>query len=448
MNGARSNFHKIPRCVAISFAAITILLCTSCRFPQPNYNRRFSRSDIVTQTDPQDQVAISPDGRLVAHFGTGIWPTRHFDGKTLQFFSVSPTREVASIRVSADLDHGPELGSSDRLQFCDQGKFLIAFEDSDNVNVVDTNNFHMQTTISLKVVKEAFRAKALKKPKGSLYGAGQLIYARCAANAPLAVFYIGIPSLELGDIKLFDLQTGSEIAGFDNLSSPILLAGIAISPSGSSVALVNEVVLPGAQPIQTARDTVTVINVANHSISRRFYVESGAPLQREPIAYAGDHSIVLQLNEFRPYVPSAGGVVGTDEESSIHLFDISTGAEIRTITEPSANSFTLRGVSADGRIILTSAERWRHCIFCKQLSAEVVVTDARFILWDSTNGQAIAEYSNLHLVHHSCPWLAIGSCTPWDEAPEIALNQIGNAVIASWVAGGDQPLSVFTMRTN
>jgi hypothetical protein len=104
------------------------------------------------------------------------------------------------------------------------------------------------------------------------------------------------------------------------------------------------------------------------------------------------------------------------------------------------------GVSADGKVVLTYAEKWRHCIFCKRYSNEYTVTDARFTLWDRNTGAVIAEDPAVRLVHQSCPWLMImGSCTPSDEAPDLALDQSGNAVIASWITG-DQPLSVFTLR--
>jgi hypothetical protein len=400
---------------------------------------------VVAQTDSQDQFALSPDGTLAAHLGTGIWPTKHFDGKTLQFFSVNPAKQVASIQLNNDLDRHPGIFSRDQLQFCDHGKYLLALEDSANVNVVDTNQFQLRTAISLKAAEEAIRAEALKKPKGDLYGAGYLTFAACAANGPLAAFFVGDQAIHLGNIKVFNIETGSEIPGFDGLGSPEELAGLAVAPDGSSIALLNGVVLPITGSFDTGKDTVTVIDVASHSIAQRFFVESEAMFHYDPIAYAGDHALVIQLNQFRPYRP--GEVMGAEgDESSIHFYDIATGSEIRAITAPKANRFSMLGVSADGKVVLTYAEKWRHCIFCKRYSNEYTVTDARFTLWDRNTGAVIAEDPAVRLVHQSCPWLMImGSCTPSDEAPDLALDQSGNAVIASWITG-DQPLSVFTLR--
>lgn len=436
--------HCAQRILICSVAAST-LFCTSCRFFKSSSNPQFSQSDVLAQTDPQDQFALSPDGKLAVHFGTGIWPTQHFDGKTLQFFSVNPPKQVASIRLNNDPQTYPGLGARDRLQFCDHGKYLLALEDPAIVDVVDTNQFQLRTPISLKAAEEAIRAEALKKPKGYLYGAGYLTFAACAANSPLAAFFVGNQAIHLGDIEVFNLETGSEIPGFDGLGSPEELAGLAVAPDGSSLALLNGVVLPVTNSFDTGRDTVTVIDVASHSIGKRFFVESEAMFQYDPIDYAGDHALVIQLNKFRPYRP--GEVLGAEgEESSIHIFDIATGSEIGSITAPQASRFSLLGVSADGKVVLTYAEKWRQCIFCKRYSNEYTVTDARFTLWDRNTGAVIAEDPAVRLVHLSCPWLTImGSCTPSDEGPDLALDQSGNAVIASWITG-NQPISVFTLR--
>jgi hypothetical protein len=445
MTFASRGLMRVARHVSIGALAAATLFCASCRFLRQSSNPQFSQSDVVAQTDSQDQFALSPDGTLAAHLGTGIWPTKHFDGKTLQFFSVNPAKQVASIQLNNDTDRRPGFGARDGLQFCDHGKYLLAFEDSANVDVVDTSTFQMRPAISLKAAEEAIRAEALKKPKGDLYGPGYLTFAACAANGPLAAFFVGNQAIHLGDIKVFNLETGSEIPGFDGLGSPEELAGLAVAPDGSSIALLNGVVLPMAGSFDTGKDTVTVIDVASHSITKRFFVESEAMFQYDPIDYAGAHALVIQLNQFRPYRP--GTVLGSDgDESSIHIYDIATGSEIRAITAPQANRFSLLGVSADGKVVLTYAEKWRHCIFCKRYSGEYTVTDARFTLWDRNTGAAIAVDPSVRLVHISCPWFTImGSCTPSDEAPDLALDQSGNAVIASWISG-DQPLTVFTLR--
>jgi hypothetical protein len=445
MTAFSGRLMRATRRVSICALAAATLLCASCNFFRPRSNPQFSQSDVVAQTDSQDQFALSPDGTLAAHLGTGIWPTKHFDGKTLQFFSVNPAKQVASIQLSNDLDRHPGIFSRDQLQFCDHGKYLLALEDSANVDVVDTNQFQLRTAISLKAAEEAIRAEALKKPKGDLYGPGYLTFAACAANGPLAAFFVGNQAIHLGNIKVFNLETGSEIPGFDGLGSPEELAGLAVAPDGSSIALLNGVVLPITGSFDTGKDTVTVIDVASHSIARRFFVESEAMFHYDPIAYAGDHALVIQLNQFRPYRP--GTVMGAEgDESSVHFYDIATGSEIRAITAPKANRFSMLGVSADGKVVLTYAEKWRHCIFCKRYSNEYTVSDARFTLWDRNTGAVIAEDPAVRLVHQSCPWLMImGSCTPSDEAPDLALDQSGNAVIASWITG-DQPLSVFTLR--
>lgn len=148
MTAISGGLMKIARRVSICALAAATLFCTSCRFPRPNSNPQFSQSDVVAQTDSQDQFALSPDGKLAAHFGTGIWPTRHFDGKTLQFFSVNPAREVASIRLNNDPDRYPGLPPETGSSFAITGniflplKILKVSTSSTRINLSCALRFH------------------------------------------------------------------------------------------------------------------------------------------------------------------------------------------------------------------------------------------------------------------------------------------------------------------
>jgi len=39
----------------------------------------------------------------------------------------------------------------------------------------------------------------------------------------------------------------------------------------------------------------------------------------------------------------------------------------------------------------------------------------------------------------------MGSCTPFDEVPELRLSANGNAVMALWTGGG-QPVNIYTQQ--
>jgi len=447
-------FRKTVRRLLIFALSVSVVFCVSCHFG-PNFDPRFSRTDVVSQTDPLDQFALSPDGKLVAHFGTGIWPTQHFDGKTLRFFSVSPAKQVGSLQLDANLVRHPGSGR-DGLRFCDRGRYLLALEDPENVSVIDTRDFKIHTVVSLREAEEAIRVELLKKPKGNLYGAGDLVFAACAANSPIAAFYVAKLDQDLGNIKVYNIESGSEMTGFDGLVNNREPGGLAVSPSGSTIAFVNSEALPSNDAFPIARShpegtddgTVTEIDVPGHRVVRQFYVPKETLFDDDPIAFAGDHVLALELNKFKPYKPGGHQPLGTDsEEHSVHFFDAATGSEIGSIAEPKLNSFRLRGVSADGQVVLTLDETWRYCIFCSQYNDEHIGMVAEFVLWNRNTGKPVEQSAPLPLVHHSCPWLTIGSCTPSDEVPDIALDQSGNAVIASW-ATGNQPLSIFSLNSN
>jgi hypothetical protein len=74
-----------------------------------------------------------------------------------------------------------------------------------------------------------------------------------------------------------------------------------------------------------------------------------------------------------------------------------------------------------------------YCDSCNGGSGELKIGDARFTVWDHASGRAVARSPKLKVASHSCPWIQImGSCTEYEQAPELQMSANGNAVLAFW----------------
>ncbi len=72
------------------------------------------------------------------------------------------------------------------------------------------------------------------------------------------------------------------------------------------------------------------------------------------------------------------------------------------------------------------------------------------VQWSLTDARQVAESQELHVIQHTYPLELFDiwedSCTASDEAPELAMSQEGNAVIAYWAnsSDGGEPVKVYT----
>ncbi len=448
---------------------LLFLLCAAVLFHFASKNSarnpaitQMKEIQVLAKTDPMDPVALSPDGILVAHAGTGFGPTPVYDGKTIDVREVSSSRQVASFQVlgteTTASSSAPAASTRDaraitQLQFCNQGSYLLAIDRAEHIHVFDTRTNQLRTTIDLNPLEYPPPAEimALRQSKHNIdYNgrSGGLHFVACAANGPVAAFFIDY-DMGLGGIKIFNLDTGAPLPGSEGIPMLDSVEGIAVSPLGTSIAIIREVHDAQFEPGGYFDHAVILIDSKTERVIRTIRLVAGDNHNTSPISFAGESTVAVQLLPSKPGPCAVSGPFCLGQGASVHFFDVGTGADVQTIADPQADDFFLWGMSADGRTMLAYTGRSYICTSCNKGTGQKKIEDARFTLWNRQTGKPIAQSPSLTIVHHECPWyrFTIGSCTSFDETPVLAMSQSGNAVIASFTSGGE-PVKVYPLQMN
>jgi hypothetical protein len=417
-----------------------------------------------------------PPCSLVIRTPTGIIHGERVYENNFDIQDVKTSSQVAAIKLPVQPKSGLQFK---HIEFCDHGRYLLAVgpattiypgpdrtsmagdlitaESEDFIKILDMKYNSLHADISLSTAEHSFPPEALARykqinPEWHLKKEwhGEVQFAVCAANAPIAAIVINYGN-EISTVKILNLDTGAETQGFGGIPGQTNVVGLAVSPQGSSLALLGEGNVPGAHDLNDHR--ITTVDLQSKKIIRAIGVKSSTNFASVPIAYAGESTIAAELvdREYLGYSPSDPPQLQyhSHDHASVHFFDVQTGSESQVISDPSVDDFSLKGVSADGRIMLAYTGKSRICKSCNGGSGEQEVTDARFTLWNRETGQPIGRSPELKVVHHTCPWftwLSWGSCVASDETPRLKLSQDGHAVVASWVSGGE-PIQVYSLPT-
>lgn len=435
-----------------------------------------SETTVVARANPNDPFAISPNGSFLVHAPSGIIQSERIYESIFDVRDVRSSRQVATIKLPVQAKTGFQFRD---VEFCDHGRYLLAVgpvitiypgqdptstagdlitaASEDFVKILDMKYNSLHADISLSAAEHSFPPEVLARykqinPEWHLRKEwhGGVLFAACAANAPIAAIVINFGN-EMSTVKILNLDTGAETQGFGGLPGETNVVGLAVSPQGSSLALFGEGNAPGAHDLNDHR--ITTVDLQRKKIIRAVGVKSSTNFASVSIAYAGESTIAVELvdREYLGYSPSDPPQLQyrSHDHASVHFFDVLTGSESQVISDPSVDDFSLKGISADGRIMLAYAGKSRICKSCNDGSGEQEVTDARFTLWNRETGQPIGRSPELKVIHHTCPWfrwLSWGSCVASDETPTLKLSQDGHAVVASWVSGGE-PIQLYSLPT-
>jgi hypothetical protein len=430
---------------------------------------------IVPRANPYEPFAISTDGSLVVHTPTGIIQSERVYESIVDVQDVKSSSQVATFRLPVQPNTGFQFKD---IEFCDDGRYLVAIGpvaaiypgqdpasiagdlitslSEDFIKILDMKSMSLHADISLSAAEHSYPPEALAKYRQfNKEWHGWVSFAACAANAPIAVIVIDYGN-NMGAVKIFNLETGIEVPGFEGIPIQKEVLGLAVSPQGSSLALFRSENMPGGNDENAPDHCITVVDLQDKKTRRTIWVKSDTPSNANPIAYAGESTVAAELSTME-MIQQTGFGVSHDPPSfryptSVHIFDIVSGSEVRVISDPDADDFSLQEISADGRTMLAYAGRSHQCKSCNHGQGQRVISDAHFTLWNPMTGKLIARSPELKIVHHTCPWLSLHdliwrSCVSSDEAPILKFSQNGNAVAASWVFGGE-PIEVYSLPSH
>ena len=417
----------------------------------------------------ENRFAISPDGTRVVHapIDVSVWDGDR--GRPFEVRDANTSGKIADIHLPIRPARGYSVNS---IQFCDRGKYLLlnATLDYDPVQspksenpqgpkaavdylrVVDTKSYTLRTDISLSAAGDAVPNGVLAQSRRGYEDGAVRSYVVCAANAPFAAVVTGHSFGPIG-IRIFNLETGAEVTQFNDVLSRSDELGVAISPDATNLAVF------GPQQLQDMKDTkgvnyqITIVDLRTKKVARDIYVKS--PFNFNSMKYAGESTIAIELFDRGPSESPPVSWTGLRNyfytRASIHFFDVGSGAELRTISQPDNGDFRLLGISADGQTILVRTDTTHFCFSCNGGGGQEIISDSRFTLLKLQAGHPITRSPSLKVVHHGCllpRWLTsggfLGSCIAFDEEPELELSQGGNAVAALWKQG-NQPILVYNL---
>lgn len=471
----------IARPFAIYLACVCCILCVCCKTSHESDASESSTREtaVVARSNPHEPFAISPDGSILVHAPSGIFQGERVYESIFDVEDVKKSSQAAAIKLPIQPKTGFQFN---HIEFCDHGRYLLAVgpaatiypgpdqtstagdlitaESEDFVKILDMKYNSLHADISLSTAEHSLPPEALARYKqvnpdwhSEKEWHGEVRFAACAANAPIAAIVINYGN-EVSTVKILNLDIGAEAQGFGGIPVQTDVVGLAISPQGSSLALYRMGNMPGGDGEGAPNHCFTLVDLQNKKIGRTIWVKSDDAFNAS-IAYAGESTVAAELvsQEYLGYSPSDSHSLeprfSFRNHASVHFFDVGTGSELQVISDPSVDDFSLEGMSVDGRIMLAYSGKSHICKSCNRGMGEKEVTDARFTLWNRETGQPIARSPELKVVHHTCPFFSLRdwimkNCIESDEAPTLKLNQDGDAVVASWASGGE-PIQVYSL---
>lgn len=229
--------------------------------------------------------------------------------------------------------------------------------------------------------------------------------------------------------RVFDLDTGKQIPGtaeapgIVNSAGPNYLTGLAVSASGSRLAIAFQ-------------GRVSVFDLRARPVSQIASFYDGDIAKRHPSIAFAEESVVAVWNAERDFKPM------------IRFWDLGTASQIQALGDSSQDTYGDFGLSGDGRTVLDYSEKREDLDpkgNCPSLQLKSKL--AHFTLWDRPSGKIIAQSPALKFVHNFQGNLW-GCHTESDEGPVLNISQTGMVVAADCQSSGFEqlPMRVFTLK--
>jgi hypothetical protein len=410
------------RTLPVALAVFGVACCLGA--DSPGATHHWQKTVTLPRMTEPHSLALSPDGAFVAVDGGAFGPGG--EGETGSMVEV---REVQSAKVAATFnmpkteEAEPWQPAGREVQYCDNGRYLLVSDWAHHYFVLDTATYRQRYSIDLNAL--GFRPPSAAEISAR-YSTPE-VRGACAANGKIAVFNLSRGRFGIGKTKVFDLEAGKEIPGSDSMTGAVnfpdwdSLSGIAVSPSGASLAMLF-------------MERALVVDLRTRAVSRVITIHTGA--------------MAMDNQRWQPQVMFAGesavGVTNviTGFQPMIRIYDIHTGSALQEFGDPSEGAYGSFSVSADGRTVVGHIEKRVRLVQDDEEMSRAELP--RFILWDRPSGKIVAPSASLALAEDMVegPW---GSGRSFREVPEIEISQNGKVVAALWLLT-PEPVRVFRLE--
>ena len=315
---------------------------------------------------PMATAAVSPDGRYVAvNVGhsvqqeDGSWNNTEW----IEIIEPSSSRVVARVDIpsAALLKDAPVSSTDGFISYCDNGKYLAAYDLIGTVYVLNAKTYRIETRISLGNLRA-------QDAGGSVLG----ITMACSARGGVFAVSAYGGRFGWGLLRVFDLKTGAQIAELNqHSSSGEQFAAIDLSPSGSKLAILL------ANPKGTALQGPDIeIRETKHLKLRNAFSTGNTP---RGLAFAGESEIVTIQAQ-----PSH-----SRSKAVLCLWNLRSGKETKQLSDARVGVAWPISSSADGKTILGYLPTYGECRFCGGLEGRRKVKKQQFAVWDKSTGSEI-----------------------------------------------------------
>jgi hypothetical protein len=427
---------------AMKYKCVSMLVCLATVLPgwgTAVASTKLRKTEIAPFTRNLDTAAISPDGSLVAILRTTEGGSvDHIDGPLMPGMSLHTVftfenqlevRDVATsaLRTTVALPtvREPESMSGfsflfhSHIQYCDHGKYLLAYGEGGTFFVLDGDTYEQKFTIVFD--KDKYPV-GVKRERGSVL---VVTASACSANANIAAIELLFGPYGTGVTKVFDLDTGKQIEDITEDISPGRLMNIDVSPSGASAVIAVE--RPSVDKPPAKNDDLVILDLQSGAVSRR--ILTGIDLLQA--VFVGESSVATA---------SGDGVI-LKAKPSVLLFDIHSGAVTNRVADPENGANGEVAASADGRFLLAYTGKENHCEHCQneEHRGQLQIEDARFTIWDLSTGNVVVRSPHIPVAHGG----TLSFTTYW--RPVFQISQSGNAVLVTQITGSE-PIDVYSLQ--
>jgi hypothetical protein len=428
------------------------LLLTSCghragEFPGPTDESEGLR---ITSFEPAEgapySVAISPDGNQVAMMHRVYLNGLELSADSIEIHDVPSNATVKTLSLPrVDWTHAARQFSLSRdLNYCDRGKYLLAFTGPDILEIVDSQTFQIRHSLVFSQLSTHFSGAGKARRFDDINFLTDVSIA-CAASEGRAV--LAFYGDNVASFKLIDLDRGQEIEDLvDDFHGRARGRGLAISPDGSKVARVSWT--PGNDNGTQAE----IVDVRTGSALRKTLELGGAMEPEYDLVFAGEDALVVAEAECQPGPDCETHSIPHARDLRVWFFAGDGG--VRTLGWPGQETYRSFGASADGNRLFAYSGTEKRCASCNEGAGELKIDNARFTVWDRASGRVLVRSPTLKVETYTCGF-HLGSCENYQQAPELQMSGDGKSLLAFWFrpldktpdsAPGSGGLEVFRLR--
>jgi WD40 repeat protein len=354
---------------SVSFPNASCLICLGMAYILAcgAYSVRAQEKLTTTRLDaPMVTAAISPDGRFVAidvgHSAQqkdGSWNNTEWI-EVIEPPSSSTVVARVDLPSAALLKSAPVSSTDGFVGYCDNGKYLAAYDLIGTVYVLSTSTYRVESKIAVGTLRAQ---DAL----------GAVLGVRMACSASGSVFAVGAYGGRFGWglVRLFSLTTGEQIAQLSqDSSSRKEFTAIDLSPSGSKLAIL----LQHADRKTASGPNVQIRETQQLKLLGDFST-GDAP---RGLAFAGESDILTVQEQPK----------GSSKQI-LRMWDVESGKEEKQFSDAYVGVDWPVSSSADGKTILGYIPTYHECRLCNALEGRREVKKQQFAVWNKSTGSEI-----------------------------------------------------------